>query len=166
MADHLYRRAAELELDVTDAVNQIIVIASGMTVPVEIDDKRRNAISEVLSFKRDYEVTIATARAVANAPHFTGIAGSWSVKPVQMSNGEVIRVPVLTLSITWHDGLGMIRKPFCRWQTGIGKHLPEKLQLFRIVARVLKVCLTVSQLANRRQRTVGLKWILSGQFQD
>ena len=112
IADYLYRRTADLGLEVAEAVGQIIDIATGMELPVAIDDNHQRAIAALLSFKRDYEEVIAIAKAVANGPHFIGVDGSWSVKPIQMPNGEFVRIPVVSLSITWHDGLGHNKEPF------------------------------------------------------
>ena len=112
IADYLYRRTADLGLAAADAAGQVATAASRMDVPVAVDDKRRNAIAAILSFRRDYEVAIATGKVIAQGPHFAGVNGFWGVKPVQMSNGEAIRVPVVTLSITWHDGLGNDKEAF------------------------------------------------------
>jgi hypothetical protein len=80
--------------------------------PLTIDENRREAISGILSFKREFEVGMAITAATADAPHFIDVNGAWAVKPVRIRNGEVIRVPLITLSIVWHDGSGNNHEAF------------------------------------------------------
>lgn len=112
IAAYLYDRAVDSGLNADEAAGQLVSVASGLKDPIEIDVDKRAAIVAILSFKRDYEATMASGKALANSPHFTGVSGSWSVKPVAMSNGEVVRVPVLSLSVTWHDGIGNAKEIF------------------------------------------------------
>ncbi len=112
IAEHLYHRVAQSGLDVSDAIAQIDAVASGLQNPVSLDDKRREALSRVLSFKRDYEISTAVGTALADGPHFITVNGSWSVRPVKIRNGEAIRVPIIALSIVWHDSTGTNHETF------------------------------------------------------
>lgn len=103
IAEHLYRRKMDVKIDLPDAVIQLATIAAQMDPPIEPDDKRKAAITEVLSFKRDYEVSLAASKVVVQGPPFVGMNGSWGVIPVQISDGEFVQIPVLSLSLTWHD---------------------------------------------------------------
>ena len=112
IAEYIYDRVVDLGLNADEAVSQLASVALELEDPIEIDVDKRNAIVAILSFKRAYEATVANRKALANAPHFTGVSGSWSVKSVTMSNGEAVRVPVLSLSVTWHDGPGNNKEAF------------------------------------------------------
>lgn len=104
IAEHLYRRKIDLNISIDDAVEQLAIVASDMEPPIHIDEKHREAIAAVLSFKREYEVSLATSKAVVEGPHYVGANGSWGVKSVPISSGEVVQIPVLSFSIIWHDG--------------------------------------------------------------
>ena len=112
IAEYLYHRVADLGLEVTEAVRQLDAISSKMDAPVHLDDERKGAITAVLAFKRDYEVTTATRESITNGPHLAGINGSWNVKLAKISNGEVINIPVMTLRIVCHDGSNNIHEIF------------------------------------------------------
>ena len=106
IAEYLYRRSAELGMDPDEAVNQIVAVAAGLEEPITIDETQRKAFADVVSFKRDLEVAMAVSTATSHAPHFIDVNGGWAIKPVTIRNGEVIKVPVVTLSLMWHDGPG------------------------------------------------------------
>lgn len=112
VADYLYLRAANLRMGPAEAVAQIAAVASSMDEPVILAEVHRDAIAAVLSFKSDYERTVAGRNATATGPHFTDVKGSWAVKLAELSNGETIRLPVLSLTITWHDGTGTYHEAF------------------------------------------------------
>ena len=112
VAEYLYSRVAELELEVDDAVAQIVHIASGLDEPIVVDEQHREAVASILSFKRDFEASKAIQTATSGGPHFIDINGGWAVKPVRIRNGEVIKVPVIALSIIWHDGSGNNHEAF------------------------------------------------------
>ena len=114
IAEHLYRRVAQSGLDAFGAVAQIDSIASGLQDPIALDDKRKDALTEVLTFKRAYEISTAVGTALANGPHFIAVNGSWSIRPVKIRNGEVIQVPIIGLSIVWHDSTGTNHETFCQ----------------------------------------------------
>ena len=128
IAEHLYIRISELGLDDTDAISQIDSIASQIQDPVTIDDKCRDAIIAVLSFKRDYEVATAAGKALANAPHFIGANGAWGIKPVKIRSGEIIKIPVVTLSIVWHDGTGNNHEAFLQMSDRDWEEFTSKLK--------------------------------------
>jgi hypothetical protein len=112
LAEHLYHRVAQAELDVAEAIAQIVPIASEINDPIKIDDKQKDALATILSPKRGYEIADAVPAALANGPHFIGVNGSWSVKPVKIRGGEVIRVPIISLNIVWHDSAGTHHETF------------------------------------------------------
>ena len=112
IAAFLYNRVSDLDLEVTDAVDQIASIASGLDEPISIDDQLRESIEEILAFKRIYEISKATGAAVGEVPHFVAVNGSWSVKPVEIRNGEIVKVPVVSMSIQWHDSVGNDHEAF------------------------------------------------------
>ena len=105
LAEYIYNRASDLNLETDDAAAQLAAAASDLENPISVDDERRDAVRAILSFKRDYEITRArNATATSGAPHFMGVNGSWNVKPVRVRNGEVVKAPILTMNIIWHDG--------------------------------------------------------------
>jgi hypothetical protein len=106
IAEYLYRRVAESEMDTDEAVNQIVAVAAGLDEPITVDERQREALADVVSFKRDLETEMAVTTATSNAPHFIDVNGGWAIKPVRIRNGEVVKVPVVTLSLIWHDGSG------------------------------------------------------------
>jgi hypothetical protein len=112
LAEHLYHRVAQAELDVTEAIAQIVSIASEIKDPIAIDDKQKDALATILSSKQDYETSDAVSVALANGPHFIGVNGSWSVKPIKIRSGDVIRVPIMSLSIVWHNSTGTRHETF------------------------------------------------------
>ena len=112
IADHFYVRAGSLGITAADAADQIVLAANRMGDSVEVDDIQRGAIETVLSFKRDYEMTLAAGRIMSKGPHFIGSTASWSVGQSRISNGETVSVPILSVSITWHDGVGNNHEAF------------------------------------------------------
>ena len=106
IAAYLYDRVSELGMGVDEAVAQLRSVAGELEPVPAIDEEKLEAISGVLEFKRKYEVSRAVTQATSNAPHFVNANGSWSVRPVRIRSGEVVNVPVVALSIHWHDGAG------------------------------------------------------------
>ena len=105
LAEYIYNRASDLNLKTDDAVAQLAAAASDLENPISVDDERKDAVRAILSFKRDYEIARArNAAATSGAPHFIGVNGSWNVKPVRVRNGEVVKAPILTMNVIWHDG--------------------------------------------------------------
>ena len=96
--------------------------------PVVLDEGRRDAIAAILSFKSGYERTIATRNITASGPHFSGVGGSWGVKMVQVSNGETVRIPILSLNVTWRDGVGNQREVFLQLSDRELENLNSQLQ--------------------------------------
>ena len=112
-AEYLYDRFTDLDMEVTDAINEISLAASELEEPISIDDQQRTAIEAVLSFKRNYEVSKAIKGGVtSSAPHFIRVNGSWTIKPVRVQSQETIMAPVLAMSIVWHDGSGTRHEAF------------------------------------------------------
>ena len=103
LVEHLYDRVTELGLSTSETVSQIASIALGLEEPIEIDTRKRDAIEAVFSFKRDYEIANATSKALDNVPHFVDVNGDWSVKLIRTREGESVKIPVLTMSVIWHD---------------------------------------------------------------
>ncbi len=112
IVEHLYNRVSALDLDVTAAVDQISSIASELEAPIKLDDQKRDALKAVLSFNRAYELPMATAKALDNVPHYGGVAGEWSVKPIRIRDGEIVKVPVVTVSVYWHDSTANHKQAF------------------------------------------------------
>ena len=105
LAEYIYNRASDLNLETDDAATQLAAAASDLENPISVDDERRDAVRAILSFKRNYEIARArNVTATSGAPHFIGVNGSWNVKPVRVRNGEVVKAPILTMNIIWHDG--------------------------------------------------------------
>ena len=103
--EYIYNRASDLNLEADDAATQLAAAASNLENPISLDGERKDAVREILSFKRDYEIARArNAIATSVGPHFIGVNGSWSVKPVRVRNGETVKVPILAMSLIWHDG--------------------------------------------------------------
>ena len=128
VADYLYVRTGSLRMNAADAVAQVDAVASRVENPVFLDEGRRDAIVAILSFKSGYERTIATRNITASGPHFTGVGGSWGVKMAQVSNGETIRIPILSLNVTWHDGVGNHREVFLQLSDQEWESLNSQLQ--------------------------------------
>ena len=104
-AEYIYNRASDLNLETDAAAAQFAAAASNLENPISIDCERKDAVRAILSFKRDYEIARArSATATSGGPHFISVNGSWSVKPVRVRNGEVVKVPILAMSVIWHDG--------------------------------------------------------------
>ena len=112
IAEHIYNRISMLEMDLGHAINQLQSVASSSQPPVSIEDERERAIKSVLSPKRDYDLAVAKRAALANAPHFMDVNGQWSVSPVPARDGQIVKVPVITLGIVWHDGAGHSHEAF------------------------------------------------------
>lgn len=112
LADHLYRRVDLMGLDVSEAVEQIASIASRIREPVSIDDEKKNAIAKILSPKGDYEVSRAVENALSNGPHFVRMEVEWSTKLAKVRNGDIIKIPIVGLSIIWHDSGGNSHETF------------------------------------------------------
>ena len=128
VAKYLYDRVAELRLDVADAVGQVDLIASGLSPSLALDDGQKKAIEAILSFKRSYEKTNASSKAVSNGPHFSDVNGAWSVTLLQISDGEVVRVPLMTLGLTWHDGAGDHHEVFLQMDDKDWEDFAEKVR--------------------------------------
>ena len=112
-AEYLYDRFTSIHMEITDAVNEIGVAASEFEEPVTIDDHQRTAIKEVLSFKREYEISKAMKAGVtSNAPHFMKFKGVWTIRPIKIEDEETILSPVLNMSMVWHDGSGNSHEAF------------------------------------------------------
>ena len=105
IAEYIYNRASNLNLETEDAASQLAAAASSLENPISIDSERKDAVRAILSFKRDYEIARArNVTATSGAPHCIGVNVSWNVKPVRVRNGEVVKVPILTMNVIWHDG--------------------------------------------------------------
>lgn len=117
LAEYIYNRASNLNLETDDAAAQFAAAASNLEDPVSVDGERKDAVRGILSFKRDYEIARArNVTATSGAPHFIGVNGSWNVKPVRVRNGEVVKVPILAMNVIWnviwHDGSENNREVF------------------------------------------------------
>ena len=128
IADYLYGRASSLRMGVAEAVVQIEGVASRLESPVSLDEERLAAIAAILSFKRDYEQAIARGKATSTGPHFTDINGSWAVNVAELANGETIRFPILSLTVSWHDGTGSYHEAFVRMLDEDWERLNEQLK--------------------------------------
>ncbi len=112
-ANHIYDRASVLNLEADGAIAQIAATALSLADPVSIDGERKDAIRAILSFNRDYEIAVAkNVTATSGAPHFISATGAWNVRPVRIRNGEVVKAPVLAMSVVWHDGSENVREAF------------------------------------------------------
>lgn len=103
IVEYLYNRVSELGLDAATAVDQVSSIASELENPIDLDDQKMGALKAVLSFNRAYEIPMATRKALDNVPHYVDVAGEWSVKPIRIRDGKIVKVPVVTVSVYWHD---------------------------------------------------------------
>ena len=112
VAAYLYDRVSELGINIDEAVEQLRFAGEELEPAVPVDEETSAAISAILEFKRDYELSRVVSRATSNAPHFIGAHGSWGIRPVQMGNGEIVNVPVVTFSVHWHDGAGNAHETF------------------------------------------------------
>ena len=128
IAKYLYNRVSEASLDVADAASQVDSIASGLNPPLSITDPQRNAIERILSYKREYEISEAHSKALADVPHFSDVSGSWGVKLFQTRAGESVRVPVMTLTLTWHDGSGDHHETFIQLSDEDWEDLGNKIK--------------------------------------
>ena len=107
VAEYLYNRFADSEMNVEEALDEISSVASQWDEPVELDDQRRDALRDMLSLKREYEVSKAVkGGTTGSAPHFVRLAGAWAIRPVRVRSEDPIMAPILTMSIVWHDGSG------------------------------------------------------------
>ena len=112
VAKYLYDRVTELNVEIGEATNEIDSIAAGLDPAIIISGLQRNAIESILAYKRDYEISEASSKALADAPHYSDVNGSWGVKLLQTRTGENIKVPVIALNLTWHDGSGEHHETF------------------------------------------------------
>ena len=129
VADYLYVRASNLRMNVTDAVAQIDAVASSVEDPIALDEGRRDALAAILSFKRGYEQAIALGNSTSTGPHFTGINGSWAINLAELSNRETVRFPILSLTISWHDGTGNYHEAFLRMSDHDWERMNEQLKI-------------------------------------
>ena len=107
VAEYLYDRFTDSEMDVEEALDEISSVASQWDEPIEVGALRRDALRAVLSLKREYEVSKAVkGGTTGSAPHFVRLAGAWAVRPVRVRSEDPIMAPILTMSIVWHDGSG------------------------------------------------------------
>ena len=80
---------------------------------ITLTEQHRKALADVLAYKREYEIgRAARNRAITKGPHFSGLAGSWSVKILRTREDERVEVPVLGLSVSWHNSTGDDKEVF------------------------------------------------------
>ena len=128
-AEYLYDRVAELDMPVSEAADEICLVASELEDPVSIDDQKRVAFQSLLSFKREYEVSNAMkSGATTNAPHFLQMSGAWTIKPIRVRTEEPIMSPVLTMSIVWYDGSGSPHEAFFQMSDNDWTQFTEEAQ--------------------------------------
>lgn len=105
VAEYLYNRVSEEHIGLNAAVEQLA--EAGKTLDVPLGEEQRRGVEEILSYKREYEFgRLARQRATSKGPHFVGIDGSWRIHNYRTRENETVSVPVLGLSISWHDGSG------------------------------------------------------------
>ena len=106
LAEHLYHRVNEHGIEVGDALEEIVATVRELEDPVDVDDAQRAAIQSLLSYKRQYELSQAVDRAATDdGPHFVKLGADWVIKPITVGGTEIVKAPVLTMSLSWHDGL-------------------------------------------------------------
>ena len=111
VASHLFHSAVQSGLAADEAVDQLISAASAISEPIELGDDLREALTAIFSSERG-EVSYPVSKALADGPHFIGMDGSWSIKPVKVGDGEIVAVPVLSIDILWHDQSGTRHEAF------------------------------------------------------
>ncbi len=112
IVEYLYNRVSELDLDAATAVDQVSSIAAELEAPIDLDYQKRDALKAVLSFNRAYELPMAAGKALDKVPHYVDVAGEWSVKPIRIRDGEIVKVPVVTVSVYWHDSTANHKQAF------------------------------------------------------
>ncbi len=112
VAEYLYGRVAETGLEVDSAVEEIVSFAATLDRPVEIADEKRRAFEAILSFNQEHDIASANARSLRGVPHFVDANGSWTIRPVRNRAREIVKVPVVTMSISWHDSSGNDHEAF------------------------------------------------------
>ena len=111
MADHLSHSAVQKNLGPEQAADEIVAVASEIHEPVRVEERQRTAIAAILS--ADFGENPPTARlALASGPHFIGIEGFWSLRPVKTSSDNILAVPIVSLNISWHDHSGAPHEAF------------------------------------------------------
>jgi hypothetical protein len=106
VAEYLYERCREHQIPVEEALDQLADAASSLDISVE---DRREILRSILRAKPDYEAgRHASLQAIAALSHFVGIEGVWDIRPVfnRETREIVANVPVLLVSINWHDAVG------------------------------------------------------------
>lgn len=105
MASFLYERVTENRLDLEDSARELEEAAKELGLTV--DDNKRRALRDLLAYKKQFETgRYASAFPADQSNHFVGVDGLWSIAAVPTREGGLVQVPVLTLSVVWHDIAG------------------------------------------------------------
>jgi hypothetical protein len=105
MASYLYNRVTTTGIPLVHAVQQ--VLESTDQLPPELADEKRQALERILDYKGDYEKgRLARIRSLGNGPHFASINGSWTIAIHETREHEIVKNPVLSMNIAWHDRSG------------------------------------------------------------
>ena len=105
--EFICRRADEAGLEPEDATNQLTSIAAQLEDPISVDQARKDVIREIFSTRKREPSTD-----VGDYPHFISARGFWSIRPYRTREGEINKVPMMSMSVIWHDGTGNNREAF------------------------------------------------------
>ena len=112
MASYLYDQVTNQQLEVSVALDYLEQTA--MDLAISQDESRRPALAELLSYKREYEIVRdARDRVTGDIPHYIEITGSWNIRVHRTREDESVKVPLLGLSLLWHDTTGGRHQAFC-----------------------------------------------------
>ncbi len=106
-ASYLYDRVHELELSPKDAISEINTLLPALNIKTL--EGKEEALENVLHLKPKYEETSGVEeRAVTVVPHYSDVRGICDIRPIfdRRSQHVVKRVPVVLLTLFWHDDSG------------------------------------------------------------
>ncbi len=105
----LYGRVMENRLDAATAASELIAFAADRGIPVGDLDKKSELLRSLLLPKPLFEANGWARHQVTNGySHYIGVVPLWDLRPVwnRISQEVTKTVPVLSLTISYHDDVG------------------------------------------------------------
>jgi hypothetical protein len=111
-ARYFYDRSTEKGISSEGTIEALSAIASSLEIP-PFSSELRQALEKLFAYKNAYEKgEFARSQAAHNGPHFLDLQGSWSFAVFRTRQGESVKVPILGLSVSWHDRQGNDHEAF------------------------------------------------------
>jgi len=127
VARYLYDTVSEKRVPVAETVQ--ILISYSKSIDSPLSTEQGHAIEKILSYKKAYEEgSYARNHVVHSGPHFIELEGSWSIKIYRTRENENVKVPVLSLSMSWHDRHGNDHESFVQMTETDWEELKQKIE--------------------------------------